>query len=53
LTEEGRAVHQRVEARTDDLAAAPYVALEPGELDELQACLEPLATLLVAAQDFG
>jgi hypothetical protein len=53
LTEEGRAVHQRVEARTDDLAAAPYAALEPGELDELQACLEPLATLLVAAQDFG
>jgi hypothetical protein len=53
LTEEGRAVHQRVEARTDDLAAAPYAALGPGELDELQACLEPLATLLVAAQDFG
>jgi hypothetical protein len=51
LTEEGRAVKQRVEARTDDLAAKPYENLDPGELDELIAALEPLAALLIAAQD--
>ena len=39
----GRAVKQRVEALTDDLAAKPYESLEPGELDELMATLEPLA----------
>ena len=51
LSEKGRAVKQRVEALTDDLAAAPYEALAPGEIDELVAGLEPLARLLVAAQD--
>jgi hypothetical protein len=51
LTEEGRAVKQRVESLTDDLAAKPYEILDPGELDELMTILEPLATLLVAAQD--
>ena len=40
-----------VEALTDDLAARPYESLEPDELDELMATLEPLATLLLAAQD--
>ena len=51
LTEQGRAVKQRVEARTDDLAAKPYEILDPGELDELMTNLEPLAALLVAAQN--
>lgn len=46
LSEPGRAVKQRVEALTDDLAARPYESLEPDELDELMAILEPLATLL-------
>jgi hypothetical protein len=50
LSEEGRAVKQRVEDLTDDLAAKPYEVLEPAELDELTTALEPLATLLVAAQ---
>jgi hypothetical protein len=52
LSERGRAVKQRVEALTDDLAAKPYESLEPGELDALMAALEPLATLLLAAQDW-
>lgn len=52
LSETGRAVKQRVEALTDDLAAKPYESLEPGELDELMAILEPLATLLLADQDW-
>jgi hypothetical protein len=51
LSVQGRSVKQRVEALTDDLAAKPYESLEPGELDELMATLEPLATLLMAAQD--
>ena len=50
LSESGRAVKQRVEELTDDLAAKPYEILAPGELDELMAALEPLAELLVTAQ---
>ena len=50
LSEEGRAVRERVEGLTDDLAARPYEALDPAELEELMAALEPLAALLVAAQ---
>ena len=51
LSEPGRAVRQRVETLTDSLAAKPYESLEPDELDELVASLEPLAKLLLAAQD--
>jgi hypothetical protein len=51
LSELGRAVKQRVEALTDDLAGKPYESFEPDELDELMSTLEPLATLLVAAQE--
>jgi len=51
LTDEGRAVKRRVESLTDDLAAEPYEALEPLELDELTALLEPIAARLVAAED--
>jgi hypothetical protein len=50
LSDKGRAVQRRVEDLTDDLAARPYESLEPGELDELMATLEPLAALLLAAQ---
>jgi hypothetical protein len=53
LSEPGRAVKQRVESLTDHLAAKPYEGLEPGELDELMDSLQPLATLLLAAQAFG
>jgi len=52
LSDQGRAVRQRVEELTDDLAASPYESLGPGELDELMAALEPLAALLLAAQDW-
>ena len=51
LSERGRAVKRRVEGLTDDLAAKPYECLEPGELDELMATLEPLTALLLAAQE--
>ncbi len=53
LSEQGRAVKQRVESLTDDLAAKSYESLESGELDELIEALEPLAKLLVAAQDWS
>jgi hypothetical protein len=52
LSERGRSLRQRVEDLTDDLAATPYESLERDELDQLVATLEPLATLLVAAQDW-
>lgn len=52
LSREGRAVKQRVESLTDDLAALPYQSLERGELDELVVGLERLFPLLVAAQDW-
>jgi hypothetical protein len=52
LSEEGRAVRERVESLTDDLAAKPYECLDSDELDELMAALEPLAELLIADQDF-
>jgi hypothetical protein len=48
LTAEGRATRQRIEALTDDLAAPPYDALQPSELDQLIAGLEPLATAFTA-----
>jgi hypothetical protein len=51
LNEQGRGVKWRVESLTDDLAARPYESLESGELDELIEMLEPLAALLIAAQD--
>ena len=53
LTASGRATKRRVEDLTDDLAAPPYEALEPSELDELITLLEPLAELLLADQSFG
>ena len=49
LSDAGRAVKGRVEARTDELAAKPYESLAAGELDELLAALEPRAALLGAA----
>lgn len=52
LSDRGRALRRRVEDLTDDLAAVPYETFEPDELDELVAALEPLAALLLAAQDW-
>ncbi|MET3426448.1 hypothetical protein BJ973_005660 [Actinoplanes tereljensis] len=49
FTDAGRETQQRVEALTDELAAPPYDALTPAELDELIADLEPITAKLVAA----
>ncbi|GCE01953.1 hypothetical protein EHYA_09728 [Embleya hyalina] len=49
FTDTGRETKQRVEALTDELAAPPYDALSPAELDELITALEPITAKLVAA----
>ncbi|HEY2191012.1 MAG TPA: hypothetical protein VGH76_01750 [Actinomycetospora sp.] len=38
----------RIEALTDDLAAPTYDSLEPDEIDQLVADLEPIAAALHA-----
>ncbi len=49
FTDGGREAKQRIEALTDELAAPPYDALSPAELDEMVAELEPITARLVAA----
>jgi len=49
FTDAGRETKQRIEALTDELAAPPYDALSPAELDELIAELEPITATLAAA----
>src|SRR6201995_6092656 len=49
FTDAGRATKHRIEDLTDELAAPPYEALSPAELDELIAELEPITAILVAA----
>lgn len=51
FTDAGRATKDRIEALTDALAQAPYDALEPGELAELIARLEPIAERMRAGLD--
>jgi hypothetical protein len=51
LTEAGRQTKERVEARTDQLAARAYDVLGPDELDQLVSDLEPLAAALLAGLD--
>lgn len=48
FTVAGRALKDRIETRTDELAEAPYEALPQAELDELIAALEPIAAALDA-----
>ncbi len=51
LTPDGRAIKARIEALTDDLAASAYDALDPNELVQLIADLEPIAAALNAAYE--
>jgi hypothetical protein len=48
FTDAGRATKGRIESMTDALAEAPYDALEPLELDEMIAALEPITLRLEA-----
>jgi len=49
LTDGGRKTKERIETLTDDLAAPAYANLEPAELDQLIADLEPITAALDAA----
>jgi len=49
LTEAGRETKQRIESLTDELAAPAYDILEPSELNQLVADLEPISAALEAA----
>jgi hypothetical protein len=49
LSDAGRETKERIEALTDDLAAATYDNLTPSELDRLIADLEPISAALDAA----
>ncbi|WP_020661113.1 MarR family winged helix-turn-helix transcriptional regulator [Amycolatopsis benzoatilytica] len=46
FTDAGREIKERIEARTDELAAPAYDVLAPEELDELIAGLEPIAAAI-------
>ena len=49
LSDAGRKTKQRIESLTDHLAAPAYSGLEPSELDQLIADLEPITATLDAA----
>jgi len=49
LSDTGRETKERIESLTDDLAAAAYASLQPSELDQLIADLEPISAALDAA----
>jgi hypothetical protein len=49
LSDAGQATKDRIESLTDDLAAPAYSSLEPGELGQLIADLEPISAALAAA----
>ncbi len=49
FTDAGRELKERIEARTDDLAAPAYDVLGADELDELMAELGPIAAAVQAA----
>ncbi|MFF5229548.1 MarR family transcriptional regulator [Dactylosporangium sp. NPDC000521] len=49
LSDAGRRAKEQIESITDDLAAAAYAILAPGERDQLIADLEPIAATLEAA----
>jgi hypothetical protein len=48
FTDAGRATKDRIETLTDALAEAPYEGMEPFQLDQLIASLEPIAERLKA-----
>lgn len=49
LSDVGRKTKEQIESITDDLAASAYTSLEPGEIDQLIADVEPICVALDAA----
>jgi hypothetical protein len=52
-TEAGRALRDRVEARTDELALAPWRALGEDAVDELRALVRPMSKAIVEGGGLG
>jgi hypothetical protein len=52
-TDTGRAEHETIERRTDELAAAPYAAAADDTLDRLVADLEPAARTVAGAGEIS
>ena len=53
LSDEGRALKDDVELRTDRLALSAFDSLDDGEVEQLMTVLTPLARAVVAAGDIG
>jgi hypothetical protein len=53
LSDEGRALKDDVELRTDRLALSAFDSLDDGEVEQLMTALTPLARAVVAAGDIG
>lgn len=53
LTESGRAVRDRIEERTDELAMAPWLALGPDDCTRLRALVRPFSKAIVEAGGLG
>jgi hypothetical protein len=51
LTDSGRAIKDRIEERTDELAWSAYSGLSPGDLDTLVRALRPITRAVVDAGD--
>jgi hypothetical protein len=52
-TDAGRAARDRIEARTDELAAAPWAAIGEEACEELRSLVRPLSKAIVAAGGLG
>lgn len=53
FTDEGRRVRQRIEDRTDELAAGPWAAIGEDGCEELRAIVRPLSKAIVDAGGVG
>lgn len=53
LTADGQEFRERIEARTDELAAAPWAAIGPDACEELRTLIRPASKAIVADNTFG
>lgn len=53
FTDEGRAHREALEARTDELAVAPWTAIGPDACEELRTLIRPASRAIVDSGSFG
>ena len=53
FTDEGRAHREALEARTDELAVAPWAAIGPDACEELRTLIRPASRAIVDSGSFG